>query len=45
MKSQSHDSKGVKMSVTSKEMGGYVGVKCKQNGVNGRLCRCEWEAK
>ena len=30
MTSQSHDSKGVKMSVRSKEMGGYVGM-------NGRL--------
>ena len=27
----------VKMSIRSKEMGGYVGVKCKQKGVNGRL--------
>ena len=37
MTSQSHDSKGMKMSVRSKEMGGYVVVKCKQKGVNGRL--------
>ena len=34
---QSHDSKGVKMPVRSKETGGYVDVKCKQKGVNGRL--------
>ena len=37
MTSQSHDPKGVKMSVRSKEMGGYVDVKCKQKVVNGRL--------
>ena len=45
MTSPLHDSKGVKMSVRSKEIVGYVGVKCKQKGANGRLSRCEWEAK
>ena len=45
MTSQSHGSKGVEMPVRSKEMGFYVGVKCKQKGVNERLSRCEWEAK
>ena len=36
MTSQLHDPKGV-MSVRSKEMGGYVDVKCIQKGVDGRL--------
>ena len=33
---KSHDPKDVKMPVRSKEMGGYVAVKCKQKGVNGK---------